>query len=267
MISLTGAMLAATWGGQKWAWTSAPMLGLLAATAVATAVFVRVERTAAEPVMPIDLFKRRSVTVATVARIPHRHRDDRRDHLRARRSCSSDSGSAPPSPGLLLLPLMLSVTVATTIGGKRLSRTARYRSTAIVGALVLAAGTGLLATMTSTTALYVPSIAVGLVGVGIGLTTPTHMVAVQNAVDDDRLGAATSLTQFTRKIGSTVGVAVAGGLFTAAHGVEAAIEWSARRGRVAELDAREPRSHRRPSRRGRGDRAQRHRQAAPSPCS
>jgi hypothetical protein len=63
--------------------------------------------------------------------------------------------------------------------------------------------------------LYMPSIAVGLAGIGIGLTTPAHMIAVQNTVDGDRLGAATSLTQFTRKIGSTIGVAVAGGLFTA----------------------------------------------------
>jgi hypothetical protein len=61
----------------------------------------------------------------------------------------------------------------------------------------------------------VPSICAGLVGLGIGLTTPAHMVAVQNSVGEERLGAATSTTQFTRKIGSTMGVAIAGGLFTA----------------------------------------------------
>ena len=69
--------------------------------------------------------------------------------------------------------------------------------------------------MSADTPLVVPSVCAALVGLGIGLTTPGHMVAVQNSVGDDRLGAATSTTQFTRKIGSTVGVAVAGGLFTA----------------------------------------------------
>jgi hypothetical protein len=69
--------------------------------------------------------------------------------------------------------------------------------------------------MSAGTPLIVPSVCAALVGLGIGLTTPAHMVAVQNSVGDDRLGAATSTTQFTRKIGSTIGVAVAGGLFTA----------------------------------------------------
>ena len=70
--------------------------------------------------------------------------------------------------------------------------------------------------MTSNTPLFVPSLCAALVGLGIGLTTPAHMVAVQNSVGEDRLGAATSTTQFTRKIGSTLGVAIAGGLFSAA---------------------------------------------------
>ena len=69
--------------------------------------------------------------------------------------------------------------------------------------------------MSADTPLVVPSACAALVGLGIGLTTPGHMIAVQNSVGDDRLGAATSTTQFTRKIGAMVGVAVAGGLFTA----------------------------------------------------
>jgi len=110
---------------------------------------------------------------------------------------------------------MLCVMLASTVGGRRMSKTARYRSTAIAGALLLAVGTGAMCLMDADTPLFVPPIGVALVGLGIGLTTPAHMVAVQNAVGDDRLGAATSTTQFTRKIGSTVGVAIAGGLFTA----------------------------------------------------
>ena len=61
--------------------------------------------------------------------------------------------------------------------------------------------------------LLVPSLCAAVVGLGIGLTTPAHMVVVQNSVGEDRLGAATSTTQFTRKIGSTIGVALLGGLF------------------------------------------------------
>ena len=114
------------------------------------------------------------------------------------------------------MPLMLSVMLASTIGGRVMSRTARYRPTAIVGALLLAVGTGAMTLMTDGSPLFVPSLCAAVVGLGIGLTTPAHMVAVQNSVGEDRLGAATSTTQFTRKIGSTLGVAIAGGLFSAA---------------------------------------------------
>ena len=214
VVSLLALMLATTWGGQRIGWTSPVMLALAVVFAVATVLFVRAERAAAEPVMPIDMFRDRSVMVATIL-----------GFLTGMAMTVVITygpsfvqlalGASATESGLVLMPLMICVTIATTAGGKLMSRSGQYRSTAITGALTLALGTGLLATMTSTTALYMPSIAVGLAGVGIGLTTPAHMIAVQNTVDGDRLGAATSLTQFTRKIGSTIGVAVAGGLFTA----------------------------------------------------
>jgi EmrB/QacA subfamily drug resistance transporter len=214
VVSLIAVMAATTWGGQRIGWTSPAMAAIAATFVVATALFVRAERAAPEPVMPIDMFRDRTVMVATIlgfltgiamnAVISY-----------GPSFVQLGLGVSATKSGLLLMPLMVCVTVATTVGGRVLSRTGQYRTTAITGALTLAAGTGLLATMTSTTALYVPSIAVGLAGIGIGLTTPAHMVAVQNTVDEHRLGAATSLTQFTRKIGATVGVALAGGLFTA----------------------------------------------------
>jgi EmrB/QacA subfamily drug resistance transporter len=214
VVSLLALMIATTWGGQRIAWSSTVMVVLAVTFVVATVAFVHVEQRASEPVMPVDMFRNRTVTVATML-----------GFLTGMAMTvvitygptfvQLGLGVSATRSGLMLMPLMICVTAATTLGGKAMSRTGQYRATAISGAMTLALGTGLLATMTSTTALYVPSIAVGLVGLGIGLTTPSHMVAVQNTVDDDRLGAATSLTQFTRKIGSTIGVAVAGGLFTA----------------------------------------------------
>ena len=67
--------------------------------------------------------------------------------------------------------------------------------------------------MSTTTPPWRPAVYVGIAGLGIGLVMPVTMVAVQNAVDRTRLGAATAVTQFTRKIGSTLGVALLGGLF------------------------------------------------------
>jgi predicted MFS family arabinose efflux permease len=164
--------------------------------------------------MPLDLFSRRSVRIASVLGfLTGVAMTTVLTYAPTFVQLALDVSAA--ASGLVLMPLMVCVMLASTLGGRRMSKTARYRPTAIVGALLLAVGTGLMCLMTAGTPLFIPSICVALVGLGIGLTTPAHMVAVQNAVRDDRLGAATSTTQFTRKIGSTVGVAVAGGLFTA----------------------------------------------------
>ncbi len=214
VIALVGVMLIATWGGQQLAWTSSALIGLSVVTVAAIAVFVVVERRALEPVMPLDLFSRRSVRIASVLGfLTGVAMTTVLTYAPTFVQLALDVSAA--ASGLVLMPLMVCVMLASTLGGRMMSKTARYRPTAIVGALLLAVGTGLMCLMTAGTPLFIPSICVALVGLGIGLTTPAHMVAVQNAVRDDRLGAATSTTQFTRKIGSTVGVAVAGGLFTA----------------------------------------------------
>jgi EmrB/QacA subfamily drug resistance transporter len=214
VTSLVGMMLIASWGGQSLSWTSPAMIALIVLTVAATIAFVRVEQTATEPVMPVDLFRRRSVRVTTilgfltgVAMTVVLTYGPTFVQLAL--------GVNATASGFVLMPLMLCVMLASTVGGRIMSRTARYRATAIAGALLLAVGTGAMVLMTSNTPLVVPSLCAGLIGLGIGLTTPAHMVAVQNAVGEDRLGAATSTTQFTRKIGSTIGVSVAGGLFAA----------------------------------------------------
>ena len=214
VVALVGVMLIATWGGQQLSWTSPTLLALACVTVIALASFVVVERRAEEPVMPLDLFARRSVRVATILGfLTGVAMTTVLTYGPTFVQLALDVSAA--LSGVVLMPLMLCVMLASTLGGRRMSKTARYRPTAIIGALLLAVGTGLMCLMTAHTALFVPSICVALVGLGIGLTTPAHMVAVQNAVNDERLGAATSTTQFTRKIGSTIGVAVAGGLFTA----------------------------------------------------
>jgi predicted MFS family arabinose efflux permease len=202
-------MLIATWGGQQLDWSSPALLALAAITLAAAVVFVRVERRAIEPVMPVDLFRRRSVRVTTMLGfLTGVAMTIVLTYGPTFVQLALDVSAA--ASGLLLMPLMLCVMVASTLGGRVMSKTARYRPTAIVGALLLAVGTGFMCWMSAGTPLFVPSVCVALVGLGIGLTTPAHMVAVQNSVGGDRLGAATSTTQFTRKIGSTVGVAVAG---------------------------------------------------------
>lgn len=214
LLIVLGLMLVAAWGGHRYPWTSPEMLGLIAGCAIGVAVFVWCELRVADPIVPVRLFRRRSVWTATalgfftgiamfgvIVYTPT--------------FLQVTLGASATASGLLLVPLMGCVLVGATVGGRVMSKTGRYRTVAIVGSAFLTVGAGLLATMGPTTALWLPSIYVGVAGLGIGLAQPVTVIAVQNGADPEHLGAATSLTQFVRKIGSTLGVALLGGLFTA----------------------------------------------------
>ncbi|HWM18584.1 MAG TPA: MDR family MFS transporter [Ilumatobacteraceae bacterium] len=213
VVTLVSVMLVAVWGGQQYAWSS-PVIGALAIVAVVGAVaFIRCERVAAEPIVPLELFRHRVVRVATILGFltgvtmfgvivytP--------TYLQV------SLGVSATTSGLLLIPLMSSILIGSTFGGRAMSRTGRYKSLAVAGSAVLAVGAGLLATTGVGTALYLPSAYVGLVGLGLGLTLPVTLVAVQHVVSKEQLGAATSTNQFARKMGSTLGVAALGGIFS-----------------------------------------------------
>jgi EmrB/QacA subfamily drug resistance transporter len=214
LVIVLGLMLIAVWGGQRYSWLSFQMMALSAVCAVGIAVFVWWELRVDDPVVPVRMLRRRAVWTATalgllsgIAMFGV--------IVYAPTYLQVTLGVSATASGLLLIPLMGFVLVGSTIGGRVMSRTGRYRSVAISGSAVLTVGAGLLATMGPSTALWLPSLYVGVTGLGIGLVLPVSVIAVQNGADPEQLGAATSLTQFVRKIGSTIGVAVLGGLFNA----------------------------------------------------
>ena len=216
-------MLVSAWGGRHYAWNSAVIVALLLTFAVGTVGFVYWELRVPDPIVPVRLLRRRSVWTATVLGffsgiamfgvIVY-----------APTYLQLTLGATATQSGLLLVPLMGCVLVASTVGGRVMSATGRYRHVAITGSVLLAAGAGLLTTMGAGTPIVVPSIYVGIVGLGIGATMPVTVVAAQNGVGVEHLGSVTSITQFTRKIGSTLGVAVLGALFTA----NVAARWTTR---------------------------------------
>ncbi len=212
VVTLISMMLVAVWGGQKLAWTSPAVVVLIAVALGGFVLFVRCERAASEPIVPIEMFGQRAVRTATtigfmsgIAMFGVT--------VYAPTFLQVSLGVSATRSGMTLVPLMGCILVASTVGGRVMSRTARFKSLAVIGSGLLVVGTGSLATMTTRTATFVPSLYVGIVGLGLGLIMPVTLVAVQNAVTSERLGAATSVSQTTRKIGSTLGVAAFGGVF------------------------------------------------------
>ena len=209
---LTCLLLVTTWGGREYAWDSAEIAGLAVATVALLGAFVAQERRAAEPILPLRLFRMPVFVIvsaalflttlaffAVVVFMPV--------YLQV------VTGASATKSGLLLLPLMLAGTASTAAAGRAMSRTGRYKAFPVIGLALMAAGLGLLAQIGADTPYGVVAGLLVLFGAGFGLVSQILTVAIQNAVDRRELGIATASANLFRSLGGSVGVALFGALF------------------------------------------------------
>ncbi|HEY0459587.1 MAG TPA: MDR family MFS transporter [Pyrinomonadaceae bacterium] len=176
-------------------------------------LFFAVEKRASDPIIPFDLFKNRTVSVAVgagflagvamfgaISFIP----------LFAQGAL----GSSATEAGSLLTPLMLAWVSMSVIGGRLLLRVG-YRNITIIGFIILSIGFVFLAMFQRDTPRFWLYVDLVLIGAGLGLTMLTLLIAVQQAVERSKLGIVTSLNQFARAIGGAFGVAIMGAFLTA----------------------------------------------------
>ena len=119
-------------------------------------------------------------------------------------------GSSATSSGVVLTPFMLAVVGTSILTGQWISWTGRYKPNALAGPVVLGIGLLLLSTMDTSTTTQQAAGYMVVSGMGLGLMMQTFVVAVQNSVPLDSMGSATALTQFSRSIGTTLGVTLMG---------------------------------------------------------
>jgi EmrB/QacA subfamily drug resistance transporter len=201
-------LLALTWVPQH-GWSALRVWPLLVVSVVMLAAFLANESRAAEPIIPLTLFRDPIIAVCS--------------------ACSfllgvgmfgaiiylplfmqGVLGTSATQSGNLLTPLLMGAVVGAIVGGQAVSRTGEYKALGIIGSIFLAAGMILFSRMTAeTTNIYV-AVAMIVAGLGMGLLQPVYTIAVQNVAPRERMGAATSSTIFFRSIGSTVGVAAFG---------------------------------------------------------
>ncbi|MCW2759484.1 MAG: family efflux transporter permease subunit [Nocardioidaceae bacterium] len=211
-LASTGLVLTTTWGGTTYAWDSAVILGLIAGTVVAALAFLRVERTAAEPIMPMHLFKDRNFNLTTIAGlIIGIAMFGALAYLPTYLQMVTGAGAT--KAGLLMIPMMAALLVTSIVSGQLVSKTGRYKYLPITGSVIVAVALALLSTMTP--ALPVPMICVYLavMGVGLGMSMQILVLIVQNAFPNKEVGTATASNNYFRQIGASLGSAVVGTLF------------------------------------------------------
>ncbi|HTH50656.1 MAG TPA: MDR family MFS transporter [Pyrinomonadaceae bacterium] len=213
MLAISLLMLAMVEGGKSLsAIFSGENLLLIVGAFVLLGLFIFIETRAKDPMIPFRLFRNRTITVSTTAGflagiamfggisyIPL--------------FAQGTLGMTATQAGSLLTPLMLSWVSMSIIVG-RLMLKIGYRIITILGFVVLTAGFILLSTFERTTPTFWLYADLVLVGMGLGLTMLTLLIAVQQAVDRSDLGTATSLNQFFRAIGGALGVAIMGAVLT-----------------------------------------------------
>lgn len=205
---LAPLLLALTWVSD-YGWGAPRVLGLLGIAAVMLGVFLWAETGAAEPLLPLWLFRDPIITVSAMAifvlgvgmfgvilYVPL--------------FMQGVLGVSATHSGSLLTPLLIGAVISSVASGQIISKTGRYRWLAVSGAALATCGMYLLAAMdgSTTEAQVIRNMIVA--GVGIGIMQPIYTLVVQNVAPPQHMGAATASTQFFRSIGSTVGVAVFG---------------------------------------------------------
>jgi EmrB/QacA subfamily drug resistance transporter len=214
IVSAASFVLAATLVGERHAWTSPEVLGFAVVALVSGVAFFRQERRAAEPVLPLRLFRSRTVASTSLVAfflgmglfgaivfLPQ--------YLQIVRGLTATNG------GLRMIPVMAGILVASTTSGRLIARFGRYRVFPILGLGTQVVAFSLFATMDGDTALPVVFVYMALAGLGFGMVGPVIVLAVQNDVDAADLGAATSATTFIRQIGASFSTAILGAVIAA----------------------------------------------------
>ncbi|MCL7377158.1 MFS transporter [Streptomyces sp. 35G-GA-8] len=206
-------VLVASLGGTTWAWDSPEVIGLAALGLLLLAVFVRVERRAAEPVLPLRLFRLRTFTlVALISFIVGFAMFGAMTYLPT--FLQVVQGVSPTLSGVHLLPMVLGLLITSTLSGQIVSRTGRWKVFPVLGTGITALGLLLLHQLTEFTGTWVMSAYLFVFGAGLGLVMQILVLAVQNSVSYQDLGVATSGATFFRSIGASFGVAVFGTIFS-----------------------------------------------------
>ena len=213
-VGLTSVILVTDLGGSLYAWNSPLIIGLSVVAVIALAVFLLVERRAAEPVLPLHLFSNRAFTVTSVigfvigfamfgsvTYLPV--------YLQVVK------GASPTVSGLQMVPMMAGMLISSIVSGQLITRTGRYKHFPIIGTTVMTIALALLASITLATSVNALLWMMLLLGLGMGLVMQVLVIAVQNAVDYRDLGVATSGNTLFRSIGGSVGTAILGAIFAA----------------------------------------------------
>ncbi|WP_069630165.1 MDR family MFS transporter [Streptomyces niveus] len=209
----TCLVLVASLGGTTWPWGSGQIIGLAVLAVILLVLFVRVERRAAEPVLPLGLFRIRTFAlVCVISFIVGFAMFGAMTYLPT--FLQIVQGVSPTLSGVHMLPMVFGLLLTSTVSGQIVSRTGRWKVFPIAGTGIIAIGLLLLHQLKVDSSTWEMSVYFFIFGAGLGLVMQVLVLVAQNSVRYEDLGVATSGATFFRSIGASFGVAIFGTIFT-----------------------------------------------------
>ncbi|MFF4899473.1 MFS transporter [Streptomyces sp. NPDC001068] len=202
-------LLWVTFAGDKYDWISWQTYAMVGGSIVLGLIFVLIESKAKEPIIPLRLFRNRTITLASLASLFvgvamftgtvffSQYFQLARDE-------------SPTMSGVLTIPMIGGLFVSSTVSGQFITRTGRWKAWLVSGGVLVTAGLGLLGTIRYDTAYWKMAIFMALLGLGIGMMMQNLVLCTQNQVEPSDLGSASSTVTFFRSLGGAVGVSALG---------------------------------------------------------
>ncbi|MEU1817338.1 MDR family MFS transporter [Streptomyces roseifaciens] len=207
--SVTLLLVWVTLAGKNYDWISWQTYAMVGGSVVLGAIFVYVESKASEPIIPLRLFRNKTITLSSTASLfvgvaMFSGTVFFSQYFQLAR------GKSPTMSGVMTIPMIGGLFLSSTISGQIITKTGRWKAWLVSGGVLLTAGLGLLGTMRYDTPYWHLAVYMALVGLGMGMMMQNLVLCTQNQVAPKDLGAASSVVTFFRSLGGAVGVSALG---------------------------------------------------------
>jgi EmrB/QacA subfamily drug resistance transporter len=211
LIAAAAALLLiwVSFAGTKYDWLSWQTGAMIGGAVVLALVFLLVEAKASEPIVPLHMFRIRTLSLAVVASLfigvaMFGATTFLSQYFQLAR------GASPTKAGLMTLPMIGGLAVASTVSGRIITSTGRWKTVLVLGGVSITVGYYLLSTVRYDTAYWQAAIYMFCIGAGLGMTMQNLVLSVQNQVRPQELGVASSTVSFFRSLGGAIGVSALG---------------------------------------------------------
>ncbi|EMF52490.1 transporter [Streptomyces bottropensis ATCC 25435] len=202
-----------TFAGDKYDWVSWQTYAMVGGTVALLALFLLVESKATEPIMPLRLFRNRTIALASLASLfvgvaMFAGTIFFSQYFQLARDKS------PTMSGVMTIPMIAGLFVSSTVSGQVITRTGRWKAWLLAGGVLVTSGLALLGSLRYDTAYWHVAIFMALLGLGVGMMMQNLVLCTQNQVAPSDLGAASSVVTFFRSLGGAIGVSALGAVLS-----------------------------------------------------